>query len=116
MMRPRLYLQPTPTETRLFLTCGEEEVLRSVLPAPTGCHPRAAPTVCEGLALWLGSPLSVVLCAADEERLCALGLSDGLGLGTKTMHYDVEVIDPRRRRTRLRSFRDLQQLALRGVR
>ena len=69
----------------------------------------------EGLSLWLQRPLSVVLCADAEETSSALGLCDGFGIGRETLHYEVEVVDPRRRRG-LGSFRDLRQLSLRGGR
>jgi len=116
MLRPRLYLKPTRETTRLYLTVGGDEILRAVLPPPGVCHPRSAPILCEGLALWLQRPLSVVLCAADGDDSCALGLSDGLGFGYQTVHYEVEVVDPTRRRRGMGSFRDLRQLDLRGVR
>ncbi len=45
-----------------------------------------------------------------------LGLCDGFGIGRETLHYEVEVVDPRRRRRGLGSFRDLRQLSLRGGR
>ncbi len=115
MTRPRLVIKPWPEVTRLLMTDYENEVLRAVLPrAPA--HPRAAPTLCEGLALWLGRPLSVVLCAADPDASSALGLCDGFGFGTETVHYEVDVVDPARRPRGLGPFRDLRQLLLRGTR
>jgi hypothetical protein len=119
MLKPHLFLKPTPETTRLYLTVGGQELLRAVLPPPGPCrHPRSAPILLEGLALWLQRPLSVVLCAADGDDSSALGLSDGFGFGYQTVHYDVEVVDPARRRRGLGSFADLQrlQLQLRGVR
>ncbi len=74
------------------------------------------PTLLEGLSLWLQRPLSVVLCADAEETSSALGLCDGFGIGRETLHYEVEVVDPRRRRHGLGSFRDLRQLSLRAGR
>ena len=116
MLRPRIYLKPTRETTRLYLTVGGDELLRAVLPPPGVCHPRSAPILLEGLALWMQRPLSVVLCAADGDVSSALGLSDGLGFGYQTVHYEVEVVDPARRPRGLGSFRDLRQLDLRGVR
>jgi hypothetical protein len=113
---PRLLLKPTRETTRLLLTVAGDEMLRAVLPAPPTAHARAAPVLLEGLALWLQRPLSVALCAEDGELTSALGLSDGFGFGKKTVHYEVEVVDPSRRRRGLGSFRDLRQIALRGVR
>jgi hypothetical protein len=46
----------------------------------------------------------------------ALGLCDDFGFGARTVHYEVDVVDPARRRRGLGSFRDLRQLDLRGVR
>jgi hypothetical protein len=117
MLNPHLFLKPTRETTRLYLTLGGRELLRAVLPPPSPCfHPRSAPTLLEGLALWLRSPLSVVLCAADEDDSFALGLSDGLGYGQPSVHYDVEVVNPAQRVRGLGSFADLRRLRLRGVR
>ncbi len=116
MIRPRLLLKPTPTETRLLMSWGEDEVLKAVLPPAPQAHPRAAQTLCESMSLWFQRPLCVVLCADAEGTSSALGLSDGLGYGATTVHYEVEIVDPARRRRALGSFRDLRQLDLRGIR
>lgn len=118
MFKPRLFLKPTRETTRLYMVTGQDELLRAVLPSPTSdSHVRsAAPILLEGLALWLRRPLSVVLCADDEDISSALGLSDGFGFGHRTVHYDVEVMNPGQRVRRLGSFGDLRQLHLRGVR
>ncbi len=116
MLRPRLMCKSTRETTRLYLTRDGDELLRAVLPPPGAHHPRAAPTLLEGLSLWLQRPLSVVLCADAEGFSSALGLCDGLGIGNQTLHYEVEVFDPLRPRRGLGSFHDLRQLALRGVR
>jgi hypothetical protein len=108
MLKPRLLCKPSSKATRLYLTYGESELLRTVLPRPGARYPTAAPT--------LQRPLSVVLCADAEETSSALGLCDGFGIGRETLHYEVEVVDPRRRRRGLGSFRDLRQLSLRGGR
>lgn len=113
MSRFDLFIKPAATTTRLLLAHGGEELLRAALPTPT-LSPRAAPTLCEALALWLDRPLCVALCADDLDSPSVLGLCDELGLGRRTVHYDVELVLPRRRG--LGSFRDLRQLALRGVR
>lgn len=115
-MRPRLYIKPAQHETRLLLMHHQNELLKAALPAPSQAHPRAAQTLCEGLALWLQRPLSVVLYADATDCSSALDLCDGFGFGRTTVHYEVEVIDPRLPRRRLGSFRDLRQLELRGVR
>jgi hypothetical protein len=111
MLRPRLICKPSREGTRLLLTYGESEMLRAVLPPPGAQHATAAPTLLEGLSLWLQRPLSVVLCADAEETSSALGLCDGFGVGRETPHYEVEVVDPRRPRRGLGSFRDLRQFS-----
>lgn len=116
MQRPRVIIKPSSLKTRLLVTFGDEEKLRAVLPPPVGIHPRAAATVLEGLSLWLGHPLSVVLCADAGGTSSELGLCDGFGFGGRTMHYAVEVIDPKRRPRGLGAFRDLRQLELKGGR
>jgi hypothetical protein len=116
MTRPRLICKPSRETTRLYLTFGNREMLRAALPTPGAAHPRAAATLLEGLSLWLQRPLSIVLCADDEETSCELGLCDGLGFGRQTVHYEVEVFDRRRPLQGLGTFRDLRQLDLRGVR
>jgi len=117
MLKPHLFLKPTRETTRLYLTLGGRELLRAVLPPPSpSFHPRSAPTLLEGLALWLQCPLSVVLCAADEDDSFALGLSDGLGSGQSSVHYDVEIVNPAQRLRGLGSFADLRRLRLRGAR
>jgi hypothetical protein len=116
MLKPRLLIKPTPAATRLLATYGEDEVLRAALPPPTQMHPRAAETLLEGLSLCFQRPLSVVLCADAQGTSSALALCDGFGFGRATLHYEVEVVDPTRRRRGLGSFRDLRQLELRGLR
>lgn len=116
MLKLQLLIKSTPWATRLLATFGEDEILRAVLPTPTPLHPRAAATLLEGLSLWYQRPVYVVLCADAQGASSGLGLCDGLGFGKRTVHYEVDVVDPTRRRRQLGSFRDLRQLALRGVR
>ena len=116
MLRPRLLCKPSSEVTRFYLTSGESELLRAALPPPGAQHPTAALTLLAGLSLWLQRPRSVVLCADVEETSSVLGLCDGFGMGRETLHYEVEVVDPRRRRHGLGSFRDLRQLSLRAGR
>ncbi len=98
------------------MTFGQDELLRAVLPSPLEAHPRAAATLCEALSLWVQQPLSVVLYADVKDASSGLGLCDTFGFGQRTVHYEVEVVDPTRRRRGLGSFRDLRQLSLPGVR
>jgi hypothetical protein len=91
-----------------------EDLLRATLPPPR--HPHAAHTMLVGLSRWLGRPLSVVLCAGEAASSSALNLYDDFGFGAAATHYQVEVVEPGRRRRGLGSFRELRQLDLRGVR
>lgn len=113
MQNPRLVIKPSSFKTRLLLTFGDEEVMRAILPPPTELHAKAAATLLEGLSLWLGRPLSVVLCADVEGTSSELCLCDGFGFGNRTLYYEVEVVDPRRRPRGLGDFSDLRQLNLR---
>lgn len=67
MLRPKLVIKPSSTTTRMLLMYGDEEVLRAQLPMPSTLHPRAAPTLCEALSLWLGRP--AVHCAVCGRRV-----------------------------------------------
>jgi hypothetical protein len=116
MQKPRVLIKPSSLNTKLLVSYPEEEILRAVLPPARAVHRRAAPSLLEGLSLWLGQPLSVVLYADVEGTSSALGLCDGLGFGDRTVQYEVEVVDPRRRRRGLGTFHDLRQLELRGGR
>jgi hypothetical protein len=113
MMQPRLIIKPSSSMTRLLLTANED-LLRARLPTPRHLH--AAHTLLAGLSLWMGQPLSVVLCAGEEASSSALNLYDDFGFGAATAHYQVEVVEPGRRRRGLGSFRELRQLDLRGAR
>lgn len=120
MERLVVTMQPLRQETRVLAMAGKDEVLRAVLGPAAASHPRAAPTLMEALALWHQRALSVVLCADVEACSSATRLIDDLGLGERTVHYDVEVaLRAHRRRGRrihgLGHFADLRQLCLEGV-
>lgn len=120
MERLVVTIQPQRHETRLLVMAGKDEVMRAVLGPTTSSHPRAAPTLMEGLALWHQRALSVVLCADVEACSSATRMIDDLGFGAKTVHYEVEVAFPARRRGGRRihglgRFGDLRQLCLEGV-
>ena len=114
-------IKPTFHTTRMLMTCGDDEVFKAVLPPPGKAHRHAAPALLEGLSLWFGRRISVVLCAGVEESASVLNLCDRLGYGHTTVHYEVEVVEPgpRRRGQRIAgmgTFLDLKQMCLRGVR
>jgi hypothetical protein len=120
MERLVVTMQPLKQETRLLVMAGKDEVMRAVLGPTTASHPRAAPTLIEGLALWHQRALSVVLCADVEACSSATHLIEDLGFGVRTVHYEVEVaFRAHRRRGRrihgLGNFGDLRQLCLEGV-
>lgn len=103
---------------RLVLTQGEDEILRACLPPPSqfwSCKPVKA--LLESLSIWLDVRLHVVWCAAEPADGWSLELTDELGIGLRTVFFDVECLEriPRRRPARLRGvadFRDLHQLRL----
>jgi hypothetical protein len=115
MTRPHLSCKPSKRATRLLLVHNERELLRAVLPSPLLVHSRAAPMLCEALALWLRQPLSVALYADTEGTSSALALCDGCGFGDHGPYYEVQVLepDPRRRPRKLGSLAELRRLDLR---
>lgn len=112
-------MTPAAARTRVLLMEGPDELLRAVLPAPSQLHyERAALTFLESLALWLNTNLHVVLSVEEREARCCLGLTDELGVGVRSLFFDVEVRDRRARRRRgqrirgIADFTDLRQLRL----
>jgi hypothetical protein len=117
-------LSAEQTRTWLLMTQGPKDIGKLILPRVESVHPRAATTLLEGLSLFLGERLSVVLCVDDRSPGSELCLLDGLGYGAASLFYDVGVaarLPPRERRAaralRLADsdFRDLRQLTLEGV-
>ena len=76
MLRPwKSHLRVAPTETRVLITDSMQgDLLKGRLPMDPR-HPRALLTLLEGMALWQGHPLHVVL-FADEA--CRRGIGSGL--------------------------------------
>jgi hypothetical protein len=109
-------LAPEATHVRVLVTGPDGEMMRAILGAPARMHPRAARTLLEGIALWQQQSLSVVLYADGPDDGCAMGLYDGLGMGDRTLHYEVGIAvkggGRRRRLGSVGNFRDLRQLAL----
>lgn len=121
-MNYTVVLIPSATRTRVLLSHGPDELLRAILPPPLQLrHDRAAITFLEGLALWLNVRLYVVLSVDAREPGLCLGLTDEMGLGLRSVYFDVEVHDRgahRRRGQRIRGigdFADLRQLRLRWL-
>ena len=116
----RLLLSPSSKWTKVLLTHGPDELLKALLPAPSQVrHERAAITLIEGLSLWLDTALPVVLSVDAKDACFCLGLTDELGVGTRSVYCRVEVTarEDGRRRPGIRipgvgDFRDLRQLRL----
>lgn len=127
MERIHVMIAPALDQVRILATRGDKDLLQAILGPARHCHPRAAATLLEGLALWHQQPLSVVLYVDEKSptyasALCEeLGVGAGLGLdldvGEKRLHYEVglafhERRSPRRRRLHgLGDFRDLRKLS-----
>jgi hypothetical protein len=85
-------LSAEPTRTRLLMTQGSKDIGKMLLPPAPSAHRRAAATLLEGLSLFLGERLSVVLCVDERSSSsCELGLLDGLGYGERSLFYEVGV-------------------------
>jgi hypothetical protein len=118
-MTYQVVIAPSATRTRVLVTEGSDELLRAVLPSPSQLrHERATTTFLEGLALWLNAKLRVVLSVDAKEAGFCLGLTDELGVGVRSLFFDVEVRDrrvrqrPGRRIRGVADFADLRQLRL----
>jgi hypothetical protein len=112
-------MMPSATRTRVLVSQGPDELLRAVLPPPAAMHhEQAAIRLLEGLALWLDAKLHVVLCVDAKEAGFCLGLTDEMGIGARSIYFDVEVRSRRVRRRRgqrvggIGDFADLRQLWL----
>lgn len=92
MDRITVTLAPERDRTRLLAMSGADELLRGLLAPPSEMHPAAAPTLLEGLSLWYQRPLTVVLCVGERSSGFELGLCDALGLGRRSLHYEVGVV------------------------
>jgi hypothetical protein len=102
---------------RLVLIQGDQELLRASLPPPARFwSSKPAKALLESLAMWLDTSLRVVLSAADPADGWSLELTDELGIGCRTVFYEVFPVEPKRgRRRRLRGvddFHDVHQLCL----
>ena len=116
-MKPyTLMVSMTQSRTRLLLLDETDEIMRAELP-PTFVprHPRAMTTVFEGLAMWLGCKLCVVVSADALDYSFCPELAGDLGVGVQSVFFDVQIAPPKRRGRRLKGvghFNDLRQLHL----
>jgi hypothetical protein len=118
-MTYKVVIVPSATRTRMLVSEGPDELLRAVLPPSSQLqYERATITFLESLALRLNAKLHVVLSVDAKEAGCCLGLTDELGVGMRSLFFDVEVRDRRLRRRPGRcirgvgDFTDLRQLRL----
>lgn len=120
-MNTLVRLSAEPTRTRVLITQGPTDMCKAILPPSTAAHPRAVPTLLEGLSLFLNERLCVVLSVDEQSASCdSLGLLDALGLGERSVFYEVGVAARLSRAERRRGeralhlaggdFRDLRQL------
>ncbi len=121
-MQYTVVILPSPTRTRVLLTQGCDELLRAILPPPTSVHhERSVISFLQGLSLWLDAKLRVVLSVDERAAGFCLALTDEMGLGMRSVYFDVEIRDPRARRRRgqrirgIGDFTDLRQLYLRSL-
>jgi hypothetical protein len=122
MERITVTLAPERERTRLLVMSGPDELLRGLLGPPSEMHPAAATRLLEGLSLWYQRPLAVVLCVGERSCGSELGLCDALGLGRRSLYYEVGIVvdETRHRPRRLGGpgdFRALRRLSvLEGMR
>ena len=118
MSRYTVMLSTSMSRTRLLLLDGQDELMRAALPSGQLLRQRrAAKTLIEGIALWLDAQVSVVLSADEAEPSYYLDLVDELGMPTRSVYFDVRLVERagRRRPRRLHGvsdFSDLRQLSL----
>jgi hypothetical protein len=62
-----LSIEPTPSETRLLLSCSNFGVVMKARLPPMPAHPHALAQLLEALAAWFGLPLCAVLDADAQD-------------------------------------------------
>jgi len=101
----------TQNHTKLLLSCPQGDLLKAQLDLRPS-HPRALLTLLEGLSLWSGEPLPVVLSVDDHcnDSLPSL-LGDGPWPGeSQLVRFDIEYRGPRQvRLPGLGDFRSLRR-------
>lgn len=109
----KITLSLTPSSARLLVTDQEgDERVKARLPIHPD-HPRAVTTLCEGLALWMGAPVRVVLVAdgrSGRTDACALFGPELWPMESALVRFEVTSA-PGRRRT-IAGVGDFRQLRL----
>ena len=117
MSKYTVMLSSSASRTRLLLLDGQDELMRAVLPPGHLLRQRRAATaLLEGMSLWLDTRLPVVLSADEAEASYYLDLVDDLGCPTRSVYFEVSLVERARRRPRrlggVSDFADLRQLSL----
>ena len=113
----KITLQVLPQHRiRLLVTDAEENDLLKAQLAGYPRHPRALLTTLEGLALWCGEPLDVVICAdVPVDHSLGLGafgdLDDGWPEESALVHFAFR--ETGRRGRRIQGFGDFRRLRCR---
>ena len=112
MLRPwKTRLQVVPSQAKLLITDPiQGDLVKARLPLCPR-HPRALLTFLEGIALWQGRPLEVVLSADDPSRAWIGSglLGDELWpAASPLVHFEVALRGHRRRLVGLGDFRALR--------
>jgi hypothetical protein len=82
-------------QTSLRVKQGQREMLIARLGSAESIHRLALVTILEGLSLWFQTTLYVALIADSEQIESWTGLTDGLGFGLRTLHFEVDPVRPR---------------------
>jgi hypothetical protein len=108
-------LQVSPSSAFLLVTSEGEDLLKAKLSASPS-HPRALLTLLEGLALWRGQPLDVVVSAgvsSAEWAMPALFGDELFPAESQLVRY--HIVHPARRARRLRGVADFRPLRRSGT-
>ena len=105
------------SRTHLRLMEGQQLMLRASLPPPDRFWTRGpVKALLESLAIWLDTQIHVVLDADDKADGFTLELTDELGIGCRTLFYEVVAVEPKHGRPRrlrgVGDFRDVHRLCL----
>jgi hypothetical protein len=117
-MKPyKLIVSAVRGRMRLLLLDESDEIMKADLPSGIYLrHPRALTTILEGLSMWLGTKLHVVVSADALDNSYCPELVDDLGGMAPSVFFEVEIAPrvrrPGRRIKGVGQFRDLKQMHL----